>query len=216
MCRAGDLSSLAVSRVEEEKHEVEALQKNGCPKGVIHKQTCLHVDRASQQDRETCATLTLPYIIVVCQSQSGGSLAHFPPRYHSPLSRPLKQVLVHPKDPVPVSRKKGVIYSIPCAECPRTYIGQTGKSLDLHLQEHRRALKKEDVTTSAVAEHVFEADHQVDLSKASVIDYHPHIQTCCLLESWHIREKGPKPGLRLILHVVFIPTNVTSCMHLDE
>ena len=38
-----------------------------------------------------------------------------------------------------------------------------------------RALKKGDVTTSAVAEHVLEAGH-----KASVIDY-------CLLESWHIQ-----------------------------
>ena len=48
-----------------------------------------------------------------------------------------------------------------------------------------------------------EARHQVDLSKASVVDYHPHAQTHCLLESWHIqrhqvplnREKGPMPGL---------------------
>ena len=30
------------------------------------------------------------------------------------------------------------------------------------------------VTASAVAEQVFEAGHQVDLSKASVTDYHPH------------------------------------------
>ena len=52
---------------------------------------------------------------------------------------------------------------------------------------------------SAVAEHVFTVGHQVDLSKASVIDYHPHTQTWCLLESWHIqhqqaplnRERGP-------------------------
>ena len=65
-----------------------------------------------------------------------------------------------------MSNRKGVIYSIPCAECPWTYIGQTGRSLYLRLQEHSWALKKGDVTASAVAEHVFEADHQVDLSKA--------------------------------------------------
>ena len=50
----------------------------------------------------------------------------------------------------------------------------------MHLQEYRQALKKGDVTASALAEHVFEAGHQVDLSKASVIDYHPHTQTRCL------------------------------------
>ena len=42
----------------------------------------------------------------------------------------LKQELVHPKDPVPVSKRKGVICSIPCAECPRTYIRKTGSRPD--------------------------------------------------------------------------------------
>ena len=54
---------------------------------------------------------------------------------------------------------------------------------------------------------VFEAGHQVDLSKVSVIAYHPHTQTHCLLESWHIqhhlvplnREKGLMPGLHATL-----------------
>ena len=52
-------------------------------------------------------------------------------------------------------------------------------------------------------EHAFEAGHQVDLSKATVIDSHPHPQIHGLLESWHIqhhqaplnREQGPMLGL---------------------
>ena len=38
-----------------------------------------------------------------------------------------------------------------------------------------------------LAEHVFSANHQVDLSKAMVIDVHNHTQTRCMLESWHIQ-----------------------------
>ena len=84
-----------------------------------------------------------------------------------------------------------------------TYIGQTGRSLDHRLREHRRALKNGDVGSSALAEHVFSANHQVDLSKAMVIDTHNHTKTRCMLESWHIqhhqsplnREKGTLPGL---------------------
>ena len=177
MSRVESLSSSAVSRAQEEKHVMEALQKNGYPKGFIKKQTCPRGDETSQRD----ATLTLPYIKGLSESIR---------RILSPLSirvmfchfTTLKQMLVHPKDPVPVSKGKGVVYSIPCAECPHTYIGQTGRSLDLRLQEHRPALRNGDVTASAVAEHVFTAGHQVDLSKASVIDYHPHTQTQCLLE----------------------------------
>ena len=41
----------------------------------------------------------------------------------------------------------------------------------------------EDVSASAIAEHVFAAGHQVDLSKAMVIDTHLHAQTHCLLKS---------------------------------
>ena len=117
--------------------------------------------------------------------------------------RTLRQELVHPKDPVPANHRKGVVYSIPCAECPHTYIGQTGRSLDHRLREHRRALKNGDVGSSALAEHVFASNHQVDLSKAMVIDTHNHTQTRCMLESWHIqhhqsplnRERGTLPGL---------------------
>ena len=46
--------------------------------------------------------------------------------------------------------------------------------------------------------------HQMDLSKARVVDAHPHTQTHCLLESWHIhheqaslnRGRGTMPGLQ--------------------
>ena len=48
--------------------------------------------------------------------------------------RTLRLELVHPKDPVPANRRNGVVYSIPCAEYPRTYIGQTGRSLGHRLQ----------------------------------------------------------------------------------
>ena len=74
---------------------------------------------------------------------------------------------MHPKDPVPANRKKGVVYSIPCAQCPCTYIRQLGRSLDL--------------AASALAKHTFSCDNQVDLSKATVIDAPPHTQTHCML-----------------------------------
>ena len=84
-----------------------------------------------------------------------------------------------------------------------TYIGQTGRSLDHRIREHRRPLKNGDVGSSALAEHVFSANHQVDLSKAMVIDTHNHTQTRCMLGFWHIqhhqsplnKEKGTLPGL---------------------
>ena len=67
-----------------------------------------------------------------------------------------------------------MVSGIPGGECPQTYIGQTGRTLDHRLAEHQWALKNGDVSASAIAEHVFAAGHQVDLSKATIIDTHLH------------------------------------------
>ena len=102
-------------------------------------------------------SVTLPYISGLSKSNR---------RVLAPLAiqvtfrpyRTLRQELVHAKDPIPANRRKGVVYSIACAECPRTYIGQTGRSLDHRLHEHRRALKNGDLGSSAPTEHVFSAN----------------------------------------------------------
>ena len=67
MGRAKGLPSSTVNRVEE-KHVVEALQRNGYPEGFIQRHTCLHTSRAAQQDSETRATLILPYISGLSES----------------------------------------------------------------------------------------------------------------------------------------------------
>ena len=68
-------------------------------------------------------------------------------------------MLVHPKDPVPVDERKGIVYPIPRVECPSVYIGQTGRCLKQRVSEHCRALKNGDVQASALAEHVLMTGH---------------------------------------------------------
>ena len=135
----------------------------------------------------------------------------------------LRQELVHPKDPIPEWQRKGVVYSVPCNECSRAYIGQTGRSLDHRIAEHWWALRKGNVEASALAEHVFTAGHKIDLSKATVID--THAQTCCVLESWHIqhewiplnRGRETLPGLNATLldrHCLVFPLYLLFTFHL--
>ena len=57
--RAEGLSSSTVNRVEEEKHVVEAFQRNSYPKGFIQRQTCLCAGRVAQQDSRTVRHLRL-------------------------------------------------------------------------------------------------------------------------------------------------------------
>ena len=104
----------------------------------------------------------------------------------------LRQTLVHLKDPTPLRQRTGVVYRIPCSSCEKVYIGQTGRTLDHCLKEHRRALISGNVQQSAVAEHATNAMHDIDWEKAEVVDCHPHYRQRCALEAWHIRTEPNK------------------------
>ena len=155
--------------------------------------------RREMDDQKPRITLTLPYIAGLSEAVRR-ILAPLEIKAFRPQST-LRSLLVHPKDPVPMDQRKGVVYSVPCDGCSKVYIGQTGRSLKHRLAEHRRALKNGDVAASALAEHTLATGHLVDLTKSEVIDCHPYATTRCLLESWHIqrnpdalnREKGTLP-----------------------
>ena len=65
-------------------------------------------------------------------------------------SNTLRQLLVHPKDPVGKDKVVGPVYKISCEECDTTYVGETERSLKARFGEHRRPSS----TTSEVSEHV--------------------------------------------------------------
>ena len=54
----------------------------------------------------------------------------------------LRQVLVHPKDKVEKQKKAGVVYEIPCSQCEKVYIGETGRQLGTRITEHRKEAEK--------------------------------------------------------------------------
>ena len=101
----------------------------------------------------------------------------------------LKQTLVHLKDHTPPQQRTGVVYRIPCGTCTKVYIGQTGRTLEHRLKEHRRALVSGQSSLSAVVEHAMEEMHDIDWMGDTVVDGHPHFHQRCSLEAWHIRSQ---------------------------
>lgn len=67
------------------------------------------------------------------------------------------QLMPPNKDPIPQLSTQGV-YQIPCV-CGKSYIGQTGRSIDCRLKEHKRDVRAGRIERSAVAEHVCNIDH---------------------------------------------------------
>ena len=88
---------------------------------------------ANQQEARS-QSVTLPYVRVVSEAVR---------RILTPLGvrvsfRPnvtLRHLLVRPKDRIPENETTGVVYQVPCASCPATYVGQTGRRLDQRLRE---------------------------------------------------------------------------------
>ena len=148
--------------------EAEWLPTEAYPEALMLQQLA---ETSGDDQRPPRTSLTLPYI---------SSLSETIRRILGPLDirvafcphSTLRHQLVHPKDPVPMDQCTGVVYQIPCSECPKVYVGQSGRTLKQCLSEYRWALQNRNVDASALAEHVWSPGHQVNLSKAEVIDSH--------------------------------------------
>ena len=186
--RAKNLSSTPVAIAEEERKVAQALKKNGYPQKIIEQQP--RPCPPSQNTTESNTYMTIPYIRNTSEAIRRiltplGIRTSFQP------INTLRQVLVHPKDPVAQEDRAGVVYQIPCSRCSQTYIGQTGRTLGKRLKEHQRAVRDRNTSTSALAEHVCNTGHPVEWSQTQVIESCRHTSKRCLLESWMIQRQRP-------------------------
>ena len=108
------------------------------------------VDRSEAQS----PVVTLPYVRsvseAVCRILTPLDVkVSFRP--HTTLGHPL----MRPKDRVAEGGLTGVVYQVPCAGCPATYVGQTNRRLNQWLSEHRWAVESGEAATSAQADHAW-------------------------------------------------------------
>ena len=74
---------------------------------------------------ETIARILQPYNIRVA---------------HKPITT-LRQLLTNVKDKDEPNDRQGAVYKIKCCDCQASYIGETGRNLNIRLTEHKRATK---------------------------------------------------------------------------
>ena len=103
----------------------------------------------------------------------------------------LRQTLVKVKNPRDELKKKDVVhvYEVPCLDCERTYVGETGRNLQKRLYEHKIAVRKCD-TKNGIAVHAWDSHHRINWVGAKVIS--PIIGR---RESWHIQKRGNTTNL---------------------
>jgi predicted GIY-YIG superfamily endonuclease len=87
----------------------------------------------------------------------------------------LKSMLVKLK-PKSERPKKEVIYKIPC-ECSKVYIGETGRTLNIRLNEHKKSIIERVPNISKLAEHVIDTNHRILWNESQVIGHESHWKT---------------------------------------
>ena len=64
------------------------------------------------------------------------------------------------------------MYQVPCAECESVYIGETGRTLEKRISEHKGAVKRHEVK-NGIAVHAWTKQHKVNWQAATV----KHVET---------------------------------------
>ena len=53
----------------------------------------------------------------------------------------IRSLVVHPKDKLKTDQKAVVVYKIPCQQCDKSYVGETGRILKERITEHERDVR---------------------------------------------------------------------------
>ena len=99
-----------------------------------------------------------------------------------PLSK-LRSMSVHPKDKRFLEDSAGVVYQIPCNDCNKVYVGETGRKFGVRKAEHKQEAetlqnanftrsKKEAETTynkSAISDRVAQENHTIEWKNSKIL-----------------------------------------------
>ena len=127
-------------------------------------------------------TATIPYI-----KGTSETIARILQSYnirvaHKPITT-LQQLLTNVKDKDEPNDRQGAVYKIKCCDCQASYIGKTGRNLNIWLTEHKRATKNGDVNNH-IAEHHLHTNHRIDWDSAECVTYSKDYYKRLTLESW--------------------------------
>ena len=192
-----------VSDLGERKKELEnvrdALGYNGYPEWMLA-DTREEIKEKKREEEEATTVTTgakredkkrpviIPYIRGFSEELKRPFGGYVIPTYFKPTNT-LRQLLVHPKDPVGKDKVVGPVYKISYEECKATYFGETEPSLKARFREHRRPSS----TTSEVSKHIHtdSPDHTIKLKNTKILAVEHKWFERGVNEAIHIRALKP-------------------------
>jgi len=99
----------------------------------------------------------------------------------------LGNLLGNPKDKIKLENHG--VYSIPCGDCKKLYIGQINRRISARLEEHKLSIKNKQIT-SALFQHHQNTRHHINFEQTKQIAAIPHFKTRLLTEAIKIEKHG--------------------------
>ena len=171
------------SLTDEIKYLDNVFNKNNYNRDFIRHNTYRNSEpNATNTNATPVTTATIPYI-----KGTSETIARILQPYnirvaHKPITT-LRQLLTNVKDKDEPSDRRGAVYKIKCCDCQATYIGETGRNLNVRLTEHKRATRNGDINNH-IAEHHLKTNHRIDWDSAECVTYSTDYYQRITLESW--------------------------------
>ena len=182
------------SKKKEQEYLHETFRKNNYPRHFIDKFSVQRQHNPprntnDEQDNNTTQTrhITLPYIRTISEITSRILEQHRIKVAHKPTSK-LRSIFTTHKDTVDNLEKHNAIYMIPCRDCNNVYIGETSKTINSRLTEHKNAIKRQD-SRSLPAAHVQNTDHRFHWANTKVLGQANTRYAREFKEAWHSLDK---------------------------
>ena len=101
----------------------------------------------------------------------------------------LNHIIKLGKDKIETLKKSNIVYKINCKNCTANYIGQSKRNLEFRVQEHKRDVNNKK-KTSALANHVINTSHTIDIKNIKVIDQEKNYRKRIFSEMLHIHNNS--------------------------
>ena len=186
--RAENLTSNNDARENECQYATNVLKKNNYPKSFLH--DCLRrptlTDCNSPKGDSAVKGFTIVSYIQGIPEPIWRVLNNCGIKVSLKPFRRLGHIFAKLKDCVPADWKTHAVYSIPCGDCEKVYLGQIKRQLCTRLKEHQRAVSNFNSLKSALAEHVCETRHKIAWEDSRIITTNNHYGQQPCLKAWHI------------------------------
>jgi hypothetical protein len=143
---------------------------NGYPSNVVGR-----TPRPKSEKKKPTALVHIPYYKGTSEKiRRIGDLYNIQTSFSS--RHTLRSQLVHTKPMDMLQHTKECVYNIPCGDCDVTYIGETGRPLEIRVKEHIRNVTRADgsPTPSKVVEHAWDFVHKFNWTDAHILSKEPH------------------------------------------